>query len=81
MDIEQDLTELLTPLVRKIVKEEVQRAGFEWTWRTAEQAAEILGTTPAAVRQRVQRGSLPGRTEFGRVYVDMRAFDAQLGKS
>jgi len=76
--LSEALAEALRPLVTQLVRDEVKRAGFEWGWRTAEQAAEILGVTPAAVRQRVQAGQLPGRKEYGRIYVDLRAFDEQL---
>jgi len=76
--LDDDLIELLRPLVREIVREEVERARFAWRWQPAYRAAELLGISEDAVRRRVRRGQLPGRTVERRVYVDMEALDHQL---
>src|SRR5262249_3686986 len=41
--IEEALIETLRPAIEEIVRAEVKRAEFEWQWRSAEQAAELLG--------------------------------------
>jgi hypothetical protein len=65
------LSEALELLIRRLVQEEVRRAEHEWRWLTPEQAGELLGISPAAVRQRVVRGQLPAKKLEGRVYLDI----------
>lgn len=72
------LTEALEPLLRRLVDEAIERRADEWRWLSAKQAGELLDMSPAAVRQRVQRGQFPGRNVSGRVYVDMRALDREI---
>lgn len=77
--IDQALLELLRPLVREIVREEVKRAKLEWRWQPVARAAELLGISERAARTRVLRGQLPGKRVEGRVYVDMEKLDRQIG--
>lgn len=76
--IDQALLDLLRPLVREIVRQEVKRAKLEWRWQPVARAAELLGITEHAARQRVLRGQLPGRKVEGRVYVDMESLDRMI---
>lgn len=78
--IDQALIELLRPLVHEIVREEVERARLEWRWQPAARAAELLGISEEAVRRRVARGQLPGKTVERRVYVNMEELDRRLGR-
>jgi len=76
--VEQALLELLRPLVRQEVRREVERAKLQWRWQPVARAAELLGISEHAVRQRVLRGQLVGKKEHGRVYVDMEALDNRI---
>ena len=78
--IEESLTELITPLVRAIVREEVERAKLQLRWVPVKKAAEHFGITEAALRQRVKSGAVPGKTVDGRVYVDLLAHDDRLSR-
>jgi hypothetical protein len=53
-------------LVRRVAREEIERAlavpGGDSPWLTVEQTAELLGTTPGAIRQRISTGWLAGDT-------------------
>jgi hypothetical protein len=73
--IEEALIETLEPLVRRVVKEELDRRDREWRWLTAEQAGELLDITADAVRQRYWRKQLPGRKVEGRLYFDVADLD------
>lgn len=73
------LLDTLLPSLRRVVREEVARAGLEWRWRTPKQAGELLGISEEAVRQRVLRGQLPAAKLEGRIYVDVHALDALIG--
>ena len=44
-------------------------------WLTVEQTAEYLGTTPKAIRRRIDRGRLRVTRDGRRVYVDRKALD------
>jgi len=70
----------LEPLVRRLVDDAVRRAELHWRWRTTEQAAELLGITPAAVTQRKNRGQLHGYKLDGgtRNFYDIHELDAAL---
>jgi hypothetical protein len=70
--------EALETIVRRLVREEVQRADLTWRWRTPEQAGELLGISGAAVRQRVARGQLAARKLEGRLYLDVRDLDLAI---
>lgn len=76
--IEEHLIELLRPLIREAVREEVKRAKLQWRWQPVARAAELLGISERAARTRVLRGQLPGRRVEGRVYVDMEQLDRQI---
>ena len=62
-----------------MIREEVARADLQWRWRTPKQAGALLGISEEAVRQRVLRGQLPAAKHEGRVYIDVRGLDAQIG--
>ena len=76
--IEEELVELLRPLVHKLVVEEVRRAKFGLQFMPLKRAASELGITETALRQRYQAGTVPGKKLDGRIYVDMLAFDQKL---
>lgn len=64
------LVEWLADLTREIVREEVAALRpAEREWLTVTDAAVALGVTPAAVRMRIRRGRLEGRTDGRHVYV------------
>jgi hypothetical protein len=78
LKLDEALAETLQPMVKRMVEEEVERAGFRWTWMSPTQAGRLLGISAAAVRRRAREGRIPARIEDGRIYVDMRAYDQQL---
>jgi hypothetical protein len=78
--IDEALLELLRPLVLELVQEEVKRAKLGMRWVPVKKAAELLGISEPALRQRVKAGSVPGKNVEGRVYVDMLALDEQIGR-
>lgn len=80
MALEAELLELLRPLVRRLVREEVKRAKLEQRWVPVKKAAELLDLTEVAVRSRVRRDQLPGRNVNGKVFVDMEEFDRRMGR-
>jgi hypothetical protein len=75
------IEEVLTPLVRRLMREEAARVQLEWRWQTPEQAGALLGISAAAVRQRVARGHLPARKLEGRLYIDVNDLDLAIGNS
>lgn len=79
-EVELVLAQLIGPIVRRMVAEEIEKQGgaLRWAWLPPEQAAEILGVSADAIRHRVKRGQMPGRTIGRRIYVDMKEFDRQL---
>ena len=72
------LVQILEPRIKQIVRDEMKRAAFQWTWKTPAEAGAVLGLSAAGVRQRVRRGQLPGVNIDGRVYVDLAELDRQL---
>ena len=68
---DEALLALLTPVVRRLVREELRHAQAEQRWLPAAEAAERLGLSSEAVRRRVLRGQLPGKTLNRKVFVDM----------
>jgi excisionase family DNA binding protein len=56
----------------------VRRAELEWRWRTTAEAAQLLGISAAAVRQRVRRGQLHAYKLDGRLYIDAHDLDAAI---
>jgi hypothetical protein len=78
--LEDDLTQLLEPLLRRLVREEVERAKLRWRWASVARAAELLDVTPNALYIRISKGQLPTRKLEGKVYVDMEALDRRLGR-
>jgi excisionase family DNA binding protein len=76
--IDEALLELLRPLVREIVRDEVRRDRDQWRWASVEQAAERLDLSKQAIYMRVHRKQLPARRLDGKLYIDMRAVDALI---
>jgi helix-turn-helix protein len=72
------IEEMLTPLVRRLVREELARAAMLWQWRTPAEAGALLGISAAAVRQRVLRGQLPAKRLEGRLYFDIQDLDRAI---
>jgi hypothetical protein len=72
------LADALEPLIRRLVREELRRAEYQWQWRTPAQAGELLGISAAAIRQRVVRGQLSARKLEGRLYLDIHDLDAAI---
>jgi excisionase family DNA binding protein len=77
--IEDALIELLTPLVRRVIREELAQQATKKGWVTPKKAAEILGLSVAVVYQRARRGKLPARHVGRNLYIDLDALDATLG--
>lgn len=69
----------LEQYVRELVAEALEgRLGIP-RWLTLEEAAEYYRTTPAALRKRAHRGTLPGAVRDGsRWLVDTTALDEAL---
>ena len=78
--IDDALRELITPLVRALVRDEIRREREQWRWASVEQAAERLDMSRSAIYSRVQRNQLPARRLDGRLYIDMRAVDALIDR-
>jgi hypothetical protein len=67
--IDEALIELLRPLIREVVREELERRD-EQRWLRVPEASRKLGLTRKAVYHRVSRGQL-GAQRIGRtLYVD-----------
>jgi len=79
-EIEVALIEALRPMVKRMVREEVERAGYQWRWQSIRQAAVTLDTTEDAFRKRSCLGNIPLRKLDGRLYVDMQALDRQMAR-
>lgn len=77
-DLESDLLELLRPLVRAAVREEVENVKSHFRWASVRTAATLLDLSEQAVRMRVWRGQIPARKLDGKLYIDLRALDHQL---
>jgi DNA-directed RNA polymerase specialized sigma24 family protein len=77
-DLQETITAALEPLLRRLVREEVERAKLQWRWRSVKQAAELLGLSEHAVHIRCARGQLPCRKLDGRLYIDMLELDRLL---
>jgi hypothetical protein len=61
MSVESEIEDL----VRRVAREEIERARAvpnDSPWLTVEQTAELLRTTPGAIRQRISTGWLEGDT-------------------
>lgn len=80
-DLAEALTEALRPLIRRLVREEVERAKLQWRWQPVPKAAVMLGLTEKAVHTRCERGRLPCRKIDGRLYIDMAEVDRMLADS
>jgi excisionase family DNA binding protein len=53
---------ILRPLVEEEVRRVLAQAQNNAPWMSTEEAAQLLGTTPGAVRQRIHKGWLRGDT-------------------
>ena len=74
------IEEVLTPLVRRLVLEELRVAVLEAgpKWLTTEQAAARIGISSSGVRERIRRGDLPARKWDGRHYVAAAWIDGAI---
>jgi Helix-turn-helix domain len=79
-ELDAALAELLRPLVREVVREELEKREQRWRWASVKQAAELLDMTPSAIYHRVGRGQLPHRRVGSKLYIDMQALDHQLDR-
>lgn len=77
-DVEGALVELLTPLVRGLVKAELAKERSAFRWAPVPVVAERLGISEEAVRQRWRKGHLPGRVVDRRIYIDLAALDREI---
>jgi excisionase family DNA binding protein len=68
-------------LARQVVREELARMAPEWEWLTIAAAAELIGTTPKAIRGKLERGVLEAHRFDGRVYVSRRELDEAIRKA
>jgi excisionase family DNA binding protein len=68
-------------LARQVVREELARHTPEWEWLTVDAAAELLGTTPKAIRGKLERGVLEAHRFDGRVYLSRRELDEAIRKA
>jgi excisionase family DNA binding protein len=66
----EDFERLLTEAVRREVERQLVPVRQEFAWVSTKEAAELLGVTPRAVRDKVRRGLLPGRRLDGHVYIE-----------
>jgi hypothetical protein len=78
--IDEALLELLRPLVREIVRDEISHEQERWRWASVKQAAELLDMTPGAIYRRISRDQLPVARIGSKLYIDMRALDHQLDR-
>lgn len=69
--IEEALVELLEPIVRKAVREELARQTSRQSWVSPRKAAELLGISVPAVYQRARRGLLPSHHVGRNLYIDL----------
>jgi excisionase family DNA binding protein len=74
-----DLLELLETYVAELVEAIVADRETGRPWLTVGEAAEYLGSTPAAIRKRIHRGAIPYVRHGRSLMVDRRALDVQLG--
>jgi len=77
-DVDEALVALLTPLVRRLIKAELAKERDRFRWAPVPVVAEKLGISEEAVRQRWQKGQLPGRVVERRVYIDLAALDRKI---
>lgn len=68
-------------LARQVVRDELGRHAPEWEWLTVDAAAELLSTTPKAIRGKLERGVLTAHRFDGRVYVSRRELDEAIRKA
>lgn len=77
--LDDAMIDLLRPLVRQLVRDELAREREQRRWLSARQAAAELDVSVDAIYQRVARGTLPHRKLDGRVYIDIETFYDTLG--
>jgi excisionase family DNA binding protein len=68
-------------LARQVIRDELARHAPAWEWLTVDQAAELLSTTPKAIRGKLARGVLEAHRFDGRVYVSRRELDEAIRKA
>jgi len=65
-------------LARQVVRDELARHVPAWEWLTVDQAAELLGCTPKAIRGKLERGVLVAHRLDGRLYLSRRELDEAI---
>lgn len=75
--LESDVREI----ARQVIRDELARHAPAWEWLTVDQAAELLSTTPKAIRGKLERGVLEAHRFDGRVYVSRRELDEAIRKA
>jgi excisionase family DNA binding protein len=75
--LEADVREL----ARQVVREELARLKPQWEWLTVDAAAELLDTTPKAIRGKLERGVLEAHKLDGRIYLSRRELDEAIRKA
>jgi excisionase family DNA binding protein len=75
----QELVSAIAERAAELVVAQLERDGSSWPrWLTVEQAAHYLGTTPKAIRGRIDRGRIPVTRDGRRVYIDRVELDAAM---
>jgi hypothetical protein len=78
-DVAAAVAHALRQLVQEEVARELGRRRLDPEWLMLEEAADRYRTTPAALRARARRGTLPGAVKDGsRWLVDATVLDAAL---
>jgi excisionase family DNA binding protein len=73
-----DLLELLELYLAEFVEAILSERATGRRWLTVSETAEYLGTSPAAIRKRIQRGAIPYARHGRSVVIDRHALDVQL---
>jgi len=68
-------------IARQVFRDELARHVPEWEWLTVDAAADLLGTTPKAIRGKLERGVFEAHRFDGRVYVSRRELDEAIRKA
>jgi hypothetical protein len=65
-NLEDEIREVLRPVVVDVVAEELDRLARQTEWLTVEEYAQRRRTTPAAVHKRLERGQIPDAVRDGK---------------
>lgn len=72
------VVEILDAHIDARIEQALDLREHERRWLSIPEAAVYLGTTVAAIRKRVARGTIPHTRDNGRVLIDRRRLDAVL---